>query len=166
MMLGVDGVLYYAGYVQNIGEFDPKYHTIDYVYGMIDFDDDDQFEALEVEHSKRYPPDEGIKDVYTGWISPDGRFFPCEWREHDSMAYYIYRYLNGCNPDGPAQLEKENWIRVNPGCIRYRFDYDEFTWQQLATLSEIYVKTDNEQFKGLYSWILEEIEEKKDNGIL
>ena len=159
MMLDDDGVLYYAGRFQNIGFYNSKYHTVVKDYGVIDFDDYDKLDKLEIKLCREYPPNEGIEELLTGWILPGGRFFSCRSFEHDSMAFYIYKYVYGkWLGGGIRQIENEGWVRVFINCVRYKQTID-ITNAQIDTLSEIYIKTDNEQFKMLYKWLLEERED-------
>ncbi len=53
----------------------------------------------------------------TGWLSPDGKFYPCGLREHVSMATRIQRELHP-DEEEPAlggwerSLEKQNWLKL------------------------------------------------------
>lgn len=64
--------------------------------------------------------------LYTGlngWLSPQGRFFPCLPREHDKLAAQLAArfYDSDC---GTRTLEQENWIRVCNGFFRWAEDYE------------------------------------------
>lgn len=41
-----------------------------------------------------------------GWIDRDGKVYPCDWMEHDTMAYLYFKF-------DTYTLETLGWIRVN-----------------------------------------------------
>ena len=43
-------------------------------------------------------------DWTVGWLSPDGRYYPCNWGEHSTLAYHI--------GDGEVYLESDGWARI------------------------------------------------------
>jgi len=46
-------------------------------------------------------------DSDTGWLSPEGTFYPCRRENHDLYAYFILRME-------PEDLNRENWVSVKP----------------------------------------------------
>ena len=51
---------------------------------------------------------EPFDELKTGWMSPDGRFYPCEYMEHISAAYEIFGEIyNGLFPDTTYLLEQK-----------------------------------------------------------
>ena len=95
------GILYYGRAPQNVGKYDPKYHEIVKEYGTLDEDDDEGWEAVEVQFAHDNPPRVGVCDS-PGWLAPDGTFYPCQSWEHDSMAWFLYRYVYDKNPKTSA----------------------------------------------------------------
>ena len=50
-----------------------------------------------------------MADSEYGWLSPEGKFYPCEYMEHDRVAYYLIK-------KPVSELEAEGWVRVDdPG---------------------------------------------------
>jgi hypothetical protein len=54
----------------------------------------------------------------TGWLSPDGRFYPCGWREHIYLADRISRHLNPEESEPVIggwehRLEQRGWIKFS-----------------------------------------------------
>lgn len=81
-------------------------------YGLVDDMDDDKIDAIELEFYKEFTVRKAEKPFQSaGWISPEGDFYPCSWRGHDSLAKAISRVL--FNSDlGARELEQNHWARV------------------------------------------------------
>lgn len=55
---------------------------------------------------------------WTGWLSPDGKFYPCEWREHIYLADRINHHLNPEESEPVVggwehRLEQRGWIKFS-----------------------------------------------------
>lgn len=48
-----------------------------------------------------------------GWIDRDGKLYPCDWMQHDDLAYYYFK-------KSVDQLEASGWIRVMRNTPGYR----------------------------------------------
>ena len=143
------GLLRYMGYMQNVGPYDPEYHTIVHDYGYIE-NTYEELGRVELEHINNFPPKEGIA-AGGGWLLPDGSFYACAYSEHDSIAKFIYKYLYQKHPDCPnvsfiAYVENLGWIRVTRTYILYQDGY-RATKKQIDTLFELVMLSDNERFK-------------------
>ena len=46
------------------------------------------------------------EDSDLGWLSPDGRFYGCDWADHEMVATEYFGRRDAC------ELEKEGWVRV------------------------------------------------------
>jgi hypothetical protein len=44
-------------------------------------------------------------DCTSGWVSPKGKFFPCDYKDHDEYAYLVLR-------KEVRELEEEGWARL------------------------------------------------------
>lgn len=53
------------------------------------------------------------KYAYNGWIDRDGKLYPCDWMQHDDLAYYYFK-------KSVDQLEASGWIRVMRNTPGYR----------------------------------------------
>jgi len=80
-----------------------------------------------------------------GWLSPDGRFFPCDRAEHDDLAVRLNRYLvKRSGVSDVTALEEAGWLRVDSdGRLNRTLDqYVERGWpygsdEQLFALVEM-----------------------------
>lgn len=54
---------------------------------------------------------------YIGWLSPEGKFYPCSYYEHSSWA----RENHGCS--GGYELEDRGWIRLTLCKENYSIDF-------------------------------------------
>lgn len=161
-----NGTLYYARLPQNVGKYNPAYHTIVKEYGMIDMDDDGAWEKLEVQFAHDYPPEIGRPfaatetgdPAWTGWIAPDGTFYPCRSWSHDSTAWTIFLYVYNKWPRSTStrELEERGWIRVY---TEFATEYGKATQPQLDMLYDIYQVTTNERMKRTLRLRLEEEED-------
>jgi len=67
---------------------------------------------------RRLSSEQGTSVGVNGWLSPAGRFYPCEFRQHDRFASILTRnYYN--SHEGTRRLESERWIRVSNGIFRW-----------------------------------------------
>lgn len=151
MRLGKDGILYYKFWLpQNVGPYNPKYHTILKDYGMVDTEDDNACDALEIQFVQDFPPKTGLEAE--GWLLPDGKFFPCLPAEHDSMANYIYKYVYRKVPYDYEEVsfikhvENLGWIRITRNFAATPEDKMP-TNEQIETLYDLYILSDSEKFR-------------------
>lgn len=49
----------------------------------------------------------------TGWLSPDGKFYPCEYGGHDDLEFQL-----GC---GRSRLEELGWVKLQNGNFLWDF---------------------------------------------
>ena len=68
-----------------------------------------------------------------GWIAPNGRFYPCKFREHLELAERLSVVYYGTT-DGPRDLEKHGWIKVYLDGRTNSTTDDRCTQKQLDTL--------------------------------
>ena len=76
------------------------------------------------------PPPPKAEDAITtdcGWLSPEGKFYPCEYGGHVSLAYDL------CGDGSERELEQLNWIKVQNGKF-HRVDYDKPPTQRQRNL--------------------------------
>lgn len=152
MAQGPSGILYYGRAPQNVGRYDPAYHEIVKEYGTLDDKDEAGWEAVEVQFARDNPPQTGVCDS-PGWLAPDGVFYPCCSWEHDSMAWFLYRYVYGRNPETTPtrEFEKLGWIRIYDNVFVNR---QPLTQPQIDTLGELLLVTSSERMKRTIRWTL------------
>lgn len=52
-------------------------------------------------------------ELETGWMSPDGEFFPCSYMEHFALAEQICESMWGQVPWNPAdRLQEYGWLQI------------------------------------------------------
>lgn len=98
--------------------------------------------------SLTYPPDGAMIDNAppsmdlvgspmgaNGWLSPDGRFYACGFREHDRFALHLTSQIYH-SPEGVRRLEAECWMRVSNGTFRWLTKHRP-TWAQYETACDL-----------------------------
>jgi hypothetical protein len=52
-----------------------------------------------------------------GWLSPDGKFYKCEWMEHIWMARVLLYSMFGeeARRSDEGRLEKMGWMKISQG---------------------------------------------------
>lgn len=70
----------------------------------------DDFESLD--YSGTYLDPKGKEWENNGWIDRDGHIYPCDWMQHDDLAYYYFKKTT-------SELEAQGWIRVMQGTPGY-----------------------------------------------
>ncbi|MBQ3493852.1 MAG: hypothetical protein IJA69_00380 [Clostridia bacterium] len=86
----------------------------------------------------------------TGWLSPDGKFFGCDFHFHDDQAFLVHKQ----NED---DLEKQGWIKISYDPVKNGVDSDKLeaffdsddemvypTNKQLSYISSHYTGRDKE----------------------
>lgn len=71
----------------------------------------DSFEDLDYKGTYLDPTGKEWKN--NGWMDRDGHVYPCDWMNHDDVAYYYFKKTT-------SQLEAAGWIRVMYGVPGYR----------------------------------------------
>lgn len=61
--------------------------------------------------AKQIVPDTTKSKTELGWISPDGRYFPCEYGMHSEMARKIVGHVSPVS-DARSYLENNGWLAV------------------------------------------------------
>jgi hypothetical protein len=90
-----------------------------------------------------------------GWISPEGRFYPCKSWEHDSFAIDLAITIYGFN-NGTKCLEEKGWIRLmNSGYPACNLKHSIPTQSQLDTLWDIFQVSTGDFQQELGHWIEE-----------
>lgn len=146
--------LHYETFVQNVGSYDPKYHTIVKDYDIVDVEDYDNWDKLLVQFTRDFPPRCGVRDE-CGWLAPDGKFYPCKSWEHDSMADYLYRFVYGKVESGIlTKFDKLGWIRVYEQLCAWH-NRIEPTQSQIDTMYELYLIAKDAKKKQSLKWDLE-----------
>lgn len=108
--------------------------TIIESFGWLDPDEDyDAIEAIEFDLEDRYPPEIGIKDS-EGWLAPDGKYYPCPYSEHDSLALSITA-IQFRNWEGTKYLEERGWMRVCRDYVLYH--HDKITQPQIDAIFDL-----------------------------
>lgn len=84
------------------------------------------------------PKKEDFKSLCTGWMSPDGSFFPTEYMEHLGVADEIWKeYFRETPPnDVEQQLLKKQFVCIR--CVTFMehgflFDFDRHLTQDQIT---------------------------------
>jgi hypothetical protein len=145
------GNLHYQDYPQNIGSYNPTYHEVVGDYGLVDWDDEDERLKAVLRKTDEYPPEKGFS-LLTGWLLPNGDFYPCDTREHDSMAYYIYRFLFRELLDGIGTVESLGWRRICKSYVAYVEKLP--TREQIETMMELASLSEVEEFKeDVADWV-------------
>lgn len=70
-----------------------------------------------------------------GWLSPDGKFYICGFREHDRFAMHLTEQVYQSR-EGAHRLEAECWIRVSNGTFRWLTRHRP-TWAQYETACDL-----------------------------
>jgi len=111
--------------------------------------------------SKKYGITTGVLAV-TGWIEPDGTFFPCAAWKHEYAADMIARRLYGETPNGTLVLERRGWVRCTPPQLHCT---GHITEAQLATAWEVIAFNGNEVVNAqMRSLMRLEYDEKETRG--
>jgi len=86
--------------------------TIVHDYGNIDPDDNEKIDDVFLDFYKNYnQPIEKII-ISSGWLSPDGKFFPCGYYEHANTAEKLCAIYYDLLTNPIRILEENNWIKV------------------------------------------------------
>lgn len=75
-----------------------------------------------------------------GWLSPDGKFYPCKFHGHDSLAYRIVKSLNMRVYNPYATLEQNLWIKLQLSPMKdaeQLFIFDWEAWREGKRPTEI-----------------------------
>lgn len=91
------------------------------------YDVDEAVAELEKEFAYRY-----LLDPWSdqGWLAPNGKFWGCQFYQHDDIAYSLLR-------KSPATLEDEGWIRVHADTFITKESSRRITKRQINTLFEL-----------------------------
>lgn len=123
----------------------PSYVPVSYVsfrvlkiYDPVDFPSDFEgetdWEALNVQFYRDFPPKSG-EIGESGWLAPDGTFYACESYEHDyvseSLSAVYYNTLVGTQ-----ELEEHHWLRISRGVGCFIRDTKP-TQAQINTLQDL-----------------------------
>jgi hypothetical protein len=108
-------------------------------YSWVDWDDaetklDGFIKRMKVLDSKPAPKPDHTYQARTGWLLPDGRYYPCEWFEHEWAANIL-----GVN--GSSGAEKAGWVKIthamdNEDELHVLFFGNELTQAQIDGLWE------------------------------
>jgi len=116
----------------------PEEYRVDIDHGWLDPDNREDLAVIEeliINEAKRNKPISKLA-VSAGWLSPQGQFYPCGYREHSDLAECICKALLSKLQDS-RYLEENGWIRVTTdGHIR---GYSTATSKQVKTLMDIYL---------------------------
>ena len=93
--------------------------------------------------AKKYGFTTGILRI-SGWIEPDGTFFPCEPWKHEIAAVYIASDVYDDDYGDSNTLLNNGWVRCAPP---YMMHNHTITEQQLATAREVASIMQNEFVK-------------------
>lgn len=74
-------------------------------------------------------------DLKTGWLSPEGEFFPCSPRDHDDTAIFLIKKSVG-------DCESEGWIRIVLG-----------DWRNKEPEQLLYVHRTGKQTRKQVRWL-------------
>ena len=92
-----------------------------------------------------------------GWLSPEGKFYPCGISKHIEKARELFLF------DNPERyMERTNWIKITPEYILRNLSNEfcvasEITQEQINWLYDMCQKKDTSwMFKEMFSDILKE----------
>ena len=93
--------------------------------------------ALTIEYFKAYrQPECKLLGDSAGWLSPEGKFYPCMSWEHDALAEQICLAVLGFE-GGVKDLEGLKWLRIyDSGMIVWKGDYD-FSVPQIDAIFDL-----------------------------
>lgn len=82
-----------------------------------------EWDRLEIEFIKKYFPLKPSEPKESaGWLSPDGKFYPCKYHEHRGLAKSLSAHYYNDIDNGERKLETEGWIKVYAdGLLGYDF---------------------------------------------
>ena len=109
--------------------------------GKVCSDDYDKQREIELNFYKKYHPIKASLVSSAGWLAPDGKFFPCNYGQHDGLAFVIaINYYNSLG--GVRKLEEMGWVLVmDEGYVvtvsRGRDTEFQMTQKQLDTLFDL-----------------------------
>jgi len=96
---------------------------------------------------------------FSGWIAPDGKYYPCDSWCHDSTGYILARQYYG--EDGSIySLEQNHWIRLYKdgvaAMINHTMRNRPVSQKQMDTLQDLHnVGGDDEDWKENISILME-----------
>lgn len=109
-------------------------------YGSFDDENEDEIYDFIDEVRRKYmcedfPPQSEIKDS-SGWLAPDGSFYPCEYAGHMDLAMDICAWQGWDGGyTGYTALQDRGWLRVDAEYIPFT---KETTQAQLVTLLKLW----------------------------
>lgn len=101
-----------------------------------------------------YPPqpsvirvEPGGQGVPQGWLSPDGKWFPCPNGDHVAIAYELAVGYHGETHvfDSSHFLQDRGWVRVGYGIVTFNYDMAQVTEAQIAALKTMQTIGVNEE---------------------
>lgn len=109
------------------------------IIGQISPQDED---ALEEYFYKKYYPLKSKKYCRgeTGWLSPSGEWFTCNYSMHESLAYQIGILLYHSFSYGSYDLEKLGWIKIYENDSVF-YDENKITSKQKEAILDISVES-------------------------
>ena len=84
-------------------------------------------------------------DSLYGWIDRNGRYYGCEYEDHDDVAELVLHKTS-------RQLEEEGWIKVYRGYNRERETYIDDKWSHLVTPEQLQTLVEK-QLEDTYVYI-------------
>lgn len=101
--------------------FGPSYmildrHDILKNYGTTASNDDDRLDAIAIQFAKDFPQRSAL-ELGTGWLSPQGKYYPCGSYQHIPTAKMLALELGIVHRNGVRYLEEQGWIGVYDGLV-------------------------------------------------
>lgn len=104
----------------------------------------DTIEQLILSNAKTHHCPEQVVRPGAGWLSLQGKFYPCKAWEHDGLARQICRAVLGVL-EGTGYLESRGWIRIyEDGLVALR---QKLNQKQLNTVWDLHQASDDEEYK-------------------
>ena len=81
---------------------------------------------------------------FTGWVAPNGDFYPCAVTDHDYVCWDLAPQFNLYSNRMPERysydLTEHSWIRISTKglCLENEAKLEECTQKQMDTLFDIY----------------------------
>lgn len=85
-------------------------HKIVEIIGKVNSKD---WDRLEIDYIKKYYPLKDSPAIFSaGWISPDGKFFTCNYGGHRSLSKHLSAHYYDTIEDTEKILEDAGWLKI------------------------------------------------------
>ncbi len=130
--------------------FDPE---VDKVIKEFPYECDEDLDAILLEVDAKQCPKPTRACARLGWLAPDGKFFPCAYCAHKSVAGFLCaKYLKKLG--GAEDLHKRGWLKIDgQGMIGRGYSYNDddllpITAEQIESFRQIVMEWEMAHAEG------------------